>query len=100
MTERVQSTWTLLTNHGHVLVYRANHPDAKVRQFSDAAGVPDRATQNILGDLVDGGYVTRERVSRRNTEQVHPKLQFRLPAEAAHSVGELLRIFTSAPARR
>ena len=100
VTERVQSTWTFLTNHGHVLVYLANHPDAKVREISDAAGVTDRATQTILGDLVDGGYVTRERIGRRNNYRVHPEFKFRHPAEADHSVGELLRIFTPAPTRR
>ncbi len=100
MTERGQSRWTFLTNHGHVLVYVANHPDAKVREISDAVGVTDRATQTILGDLVDGGYVTRERVGRRNTYQVHPEHRFRHPAEDDHRVGELLRIFTPSTAKR
>jgi len=95
MVEPAKSTWTFLTNHGHVLVYLTNNPDAKVSQISEAVGVTDRATQTILGDLVDGGYVTRERIGRRNTYRVHAELKFRHPAEADHSVGELLGIFTS-----
>jgi len=93
VAEPKQSSWNFLTNHGHVLVYVAGNPNAKIRLMADAVGVTDRATQTILSDLVAGGYVTKQRVGRRNAYRVHPELRFRHPAEADHSVGELLQIF-------
>ena len=86
-------TWTFLTNHGHVLIYLARNPDARVRDIADAVGITERATMAILGDLVDGGYVTRSRVGRRNTYEVRSDAALRHPEESDHQVGEILEIF-------
>ena len=51
--------WTFFTNHGHVLVYLARHPDARVREIAAEIGITERATQAILADLnrsLDGAY--------------------------------------------
>lgn len=86
-------SWTVLTNHGHALVYLSRNPDARVRDIAEAVGITERATQTILADLIDAGYVTATRVGRRNTYRVHTDRALRHPAEAEHSVGELLAIF-------
>lgn len=86
-------TWTFLTNHGHVLIYLARHPDARVRDVALAVGITERATLAILGDLVDGGYVARQRVGRRNTYEVRQDAALRHPEESDHRVGEILEIF-------
>lgn len=83
----------MLTNHGHALVYLSRNPDARVRDIAEAVGITERATQTILADLIDAGYVTATRVGRRNTYRVHADRALRHPAEAEHSVGELLAIF-------
>lgn len=87
-------SWTFLTNHGHVLIYLARHPDARVRDISDAVGITERATVGILSDLVEGGYVDRRRVGRRNTYEVHADVALRHPEESDHRVGEILEVFT------
>jgi DNA-binding MarR family transcriptional regulator len=86
-------TWTFLTNHGHVLIYLARHPDARVRDIAAAVGITERATVAILGDLVDGGYVERQRVGRRNTYEVRAEAALRHPEESDHRVGEILGVF-------
>lgn len=88
-------TWTFFTNHGHVLVHLARHPDARVRDVAEAIGITERATQAILSDLTQAGYVTATRVGRRNTYRVHPEQRFRHPVESDHAVGEMLGIFLS-----
>lgn len=85
--------WTFFTNHGHVLVYLARHPDARVRDIAAEIGITERATQAILADLTSAGYVTATRVGRRNTYRVHPEQMFRHPIESDHAVGEMLKIF-------
>ncbi len=85
--------WTFLTNHGHVLVYLNTHPDARIRDVAEAAGITERAAQTILAELERDGYVTKTKVGRRNHYSIHPERHFRHPAENGHEVGELLQIF-------
>ena len=86
-------TWTLLTNHGRVLLLIASHPEARLRDLAAQAGITERAAGSIVRDLEEAGYVTRSRTGRRNSYQVHPERPFRHPAEAGHPIGELLAVF-------
>jgi DNA-binding MarR family transcriptional regulator len=85
--------WTLLTNHGRLLLLIAQEPGAKIRDLALAAGVTERTTQAIVSDLERAGYVSKQKVGRQNRYTVHHELPFRHPAEADHSVGELIEIF-------
>jgi len=84
-------SWTFLTNHGHVLVCIAQNPDVRISEIADLVGIGERAAQGIVTDLVEGGYVTRTRVGRRNHYAVEPSKPLRHPLERDHQVGELLR---------
>jgi len=86
-------SWTLLTNHGRLLLLIARNTDARLRDLAAEAGITERAAQTIVGDLEAAGYVTRIREGRRNTYVLHPGQPFRHPAEADHEVGELLALF-------
>ncbi len=86
-------SWTLLTNHGRLLLLIARNTDARLRDLAAEAGITERAAQTIVGDLEAAGYVTRIREGRRNTYVLHPGQPFRHPAEADHEVGELLDLF-------
>lgn len=90
-------TWTLLTNHGHVLLAVATGPDRRVSDIAAEAGITPRATLAILKDLEAAGYLHRHRIGRRNHYTVDTHQHFRHPATATHEVGELLAIFTSDP---
>jgi len=87
--------WTFLSNHGHVMVALGRDPHARVRDIAVLVGITERAVQAILVDLEEEGYLTRERVGRRNQYQLHPDRAFRHPAEADRPVRDLLEIFTS-----
>ena len=86
-------TWTFLSNHGHVLVQVSRDPQARLRDLAEVVGITERSAQAILADLEEGGYVTKARVGRRNSYQVHPELAFRHPAEADRPIGSLIQIF-------
>lgn len=83
--------WTFLTNHAHVLIYVARDPGARVREIADAVGITERTAHGILGDLVDDGYLRREKEGRRNRYECVEDLPLRHPIESDHQVGELLR---------
>lgn len=92
--ETTSRRWTFLTNHAHVLVCIARDPGIRGRDIAERVGITERAAQSIVADLVAEGYVTRTRVGRRNTYEVHPDLPLRHPVEQAHQVGDLLAVVT------
>jgi predicted transcriptional regulator len=87
-------TWTFLTNHAQVLLRLAETPDVRLRDVSDHVGITERATQRILADLVDAGYVKVERVGRRNRYTVDREHAMRHSAQLGHEVGALLEALT------
>lgn len=91
--------WTLLTSHGRVLLLIAQDPDLRIRDIADAAGITERSAQTIVTDLEEVGYIDRERVGRRNVYRINRHLPFRHPAEADHTVGELIDLFAPPPRR-
>ena len=86
--------WTLLTNHGRILLLIAQEPDVRIRDLAAAAGVTERTAQAIVTDLEHAGYITKERSGRRNVYTVNRKQPFRHKAESGHKVGELIDLFT------
>jgi DNA-binding MarR family transcriptional regulator len=88
-----ERTWTFLTNHAHVLVHVSRHPDARIRDIAAEVGITDRATQSILRDLEEGGYLTRVPRGRRNHYIVNERRPFRHPSEAQQRIGDLLALF-------
>lgn len=87
--------WTFLTNHAHVLLCIARDPEVRLRDVAQAVGITERATQRIVADLVRDGYLTRKRVGRRNSYEVHAELPFRHPVEQSNQVGALLSLLTN-----
>lgn len=92
MSEPTKPGWTFLTNHAHVLLCIAADPDARGRDLAERVGITERSAQSIVADLVDAGYLTRERVGRRNRYRLHPDLPLRHPVEQGNQVAELLRL--------
>lgn len=86
--------WTLLTNHGRLLLLIAQEPDIRIRDLAAVAGVTERTAQTIVTDLEHAGYISKERSGRRNSYTVHRKQPFRHQAESGHKVGELIDLFT------
>jgi predicted transcriptional regulator len=86
--------WTFLTNHAHVLLCVAQDPGMRLRDVADHVGITERAAQRIVAELVEAGYLTRQREGRRNRYAVHPELPLRHPLERGHDIGEILAVLT------
>jgi predicted ArsR family transcriptional regulator len=86
--------WTFLTRHAQVLLCIADDPGIRLRDIGARVGVTERAAHRIVGELVDAGYITRERRGRRNHYTV--RLQATLPDPVARdqNVGDLLGVLT------
>lgn len=82
--------WTFLTNHAHVLIAIRREPELRQRDIAYAVGITPGAVVRILHDLEEQGYVTAERVGRRNRYTVDAAVLLRHPLEADHTVGDLI----------
>jgi DNA-binding MarR family transcriptional regulator len=91
--------WDFLTNHAHVLVCVARDPGIRLREIAEAVGITERAAHRILSELVDEGYVLREREGRRNHYQVKTELPLRHPLASEREVGDLLEVLIGSASR-
>jgi predicted transcriptional regulator len=87
--------WDFLTNHAHVLICIAHDPQIRLRDIATAVGITERAAHRIVDELVQEGYVLRERQGRRNSYQVVTGLPMRHPLLQEREVGELLDVLGS-----
>jgi len=92
-TSRSRSNWTLLSNHGHVLICIASDPDIRLRDIAVRVGITERAVFGIVEDLEVGGIIQRVKVGRRNRYLINVDASLRHEIEAHHTVGELIGLF-------
>ena len=89
--EPERSSWTFFTNHAHVLVAISRNPELRQRDISRLVGVTEGAVQRILHELERDGYLTRERIGRRNRYHVDPDMPLRHPLEGHRTVADVLQ---------
>ncbi len=87
--------WHFLTSHTQVLLAIHRDPDVRLRDVATTVGITERAAQRIVNDLVEAGYVTRERHGRRNRYAVRLEERMRHPEQFEHEIGELLELLRS-----
>lgn len=85
-------SWTFLTNHAHVVLTLAANPEMTIRGLAIQVGITERAVQGILNDLVDSGYLARERVGRQNRYQLLLDRPLRHHVEAHRNLGDLVKM--------
>ena len=61
----------------------------------DSVGITERAAQRIVADLIESGYVERERAGRRNHYSINTDIAMRHPAQRSYEIGELLELLES-----
>ena len=83
-------SWTFLSNHAHVLLRLAADPHQTLPVIAEQVGITSRAVQLILADLIEGGYVERTKVGRRNHYRINPDGHLRHPLEAHHRIADLI----------
>ena len=88
--------FSFLTNHGLALLCIAEDPRARMRDIAMSVGVTERAAQRIISDLIEAGYIDREREGRRNAYTVRLDLQVKLPNQRDVDLGSLMQVLVPA----
>jgi predicted transcriptional regulator len=85
--------WTLLSNHGRILVYLALNPKCTVQIMAQETGLSIGAVNKIVNTLEIDGYISSIKVGRCKSYRIHPHMPLRHRLEQAHEVGEILSVF-------
>jgi predicted transcriptional regulator len=85
-------SWRFLSNHTQVLLCIARDPDVRIRDMAQMVGITERAVQRIVADLLEGGYITAEKIGRRNRYHVNNEIPMRHQAQSDHEIGELITL--------
>ena len=91
--------WKFLSNHAQVLLCIAGDPGIRLRDIAVSVGITERASHRIVDDLVTSGYVSRERVGRRNRYTVLDHLPVHDPILQGRKLADLLTLIAG-PAER
>jgi DNA-binding MarR family transcriptional regulator len=83
--------WTFVTSHAVLLLEVKRAPHSTVRELAARAGLTERQTHRVLSDLVEGGYLDRTRVGRRNQYRVNESAPMRHPSVRTQEIGDLLK---------
>jgi MarR family len=86
------TSWTFLTNHARVLLCISRDPGIRLREIADSVGVTERSAYGIVQDLVEAGYIFKEKDGRRNRYRIEADLPLPEPSSQERTVGEVLAL--------
>ena len=88
------ANWSFLTNHARVLLAIARDPGLRLRDIAAAVDITERRAVAIVSDLVDAGYVVKQRDGRRNLYEVRSNLPLAEPGIRELPIGEVLALLS------
>jgi hypothetical protein len=83
-------SWSFLTNHARTLLCIAADPGVRLRDIATSVGITERRAHAIVTDLVNAGYVVKDRDGRRNQYRIQTELPLRDPINRQRTIGELI----------
>ncbi len=86
------ASWTFLTSHARVLLLIAHDPGVRLRDIAASLGITERSAFGIITDLVEAGYVVKEKDGRRNRYHIQAHLPLPEPTSQERTVGEVLAL--------
>jgi MarR family len=88
------ASWTFLTTHARVLLLVAHDPGIRLRDIAASLDITERSAFGIITDLVEAGYVVKEKNGRRNRYHIQAHLPLPEPTSQERTVGEVLALLT------
>jgi predicted transcriptional regulator len=93
------TTWSFFTNHARVLICISGDPGLRLRDLAATLDITERSAYGIVSDLVEAGYVVKEKDGRRNRYRVEAQLPLPEPVTRERTIGEVLGVLVDADAR-
>ena len=87
-------SWGFLTNHAQVMLCIARDPGIRLRDIAVNVRITERSAHGIIGDLIEGGYVVKQKDGRRNRYQIQAHQPLPEANSRDRTVGEILALLT------
>ena len=85
-------SWTILTNHAHVLLCLAKNPSERIRDIALEVGITERAVQRIIVELEADEYLEHVRDGRRNVYKVFSRKPLSHCIEKHRRINDLIQL--------
>jgi MarR family len=97
--------WSFLTNHARALLCIAHDPGVRLRDIAAMVGVTERSAHDMVTDLVDAGYVVKDKDGRRNQYRIQEHVPLRDPISRhpmtqEPTIGEMLGLLVGVNGHR
>src|SRR5260370_7507716 len=92
------TSWTFLTIHARVLLLVANDPGVRLRDIAASLDITERSAFGIITDLVEAGYVIKEKEGRRNRYHIQAHLPLPEPTPRQLTVRDVLALLAGTDA--
>jgi DNA-binding transcriptional ArsR family regulator len=92
------TSWTFLTVHARVLLCVAHDPGMRLRDIAASLDITERSAFGIITELVEAGYVLKEKDGRRNRYRIQAHLPLPEPTARERTVGEVLTLLAGVDA--
>jgi MarR family len=92
------ASWTFLTPHARVLLLVAHDPGVRLRDIAASLDITERSAFAIVTDLVQAGYVVKEKDGRRNRYHIQAHLPLPEPTARERTVGDVLALLAGTDA--
>jgi hypothetical protein len=92
------ANWTFLTTHARVLLLVARDPGVRLRDIAASLDITERSAFGVITDLVEAGYVIKEKDGRRNRYHIQAHLPLPEPDGRERTIGEILALLTGTDA--
>ena len=86
------ASWTFLTTHARVLLLVAHDPGVRLRDIAASLDITERSAFGVITDLVEAGYVVKEKDGRRNRYHIQAHLPLPDPDGRDRTIGEILAL--------
>lgn len=84
------SSWNFFTNHGHIIILLGKNCELTIKEIADTVGITERATQKIIKDLVDDGFIKIKKIGRKNSYKIIGRKRLRHEIEKDCKIEQII----------
>jgi predicted transcriptional regulator len=88
--------WNFLSNHGLVILHIVQNPQATLREIALGTGLTERAVYQIVRELEEGGFISKQKMGRRNAYNLNRQGILGYPVYGQVSVADVGKIIVDA----
>ena len=86
------ASWSFLINHARTLLCIAHDPGVRFRDIAVEVSMTERSAHGIVADLVDAGYLAKQKTERRNRYRIQEHLPLRDSVTRERTIGQMLDV--------